>query len=137
MFLTTNLFDTIDEAVESRVHFHIKFQRLSKYVRYSIWSNFLKTLPGGQGSKADVNILSDWDLNGRQIKNAVQMAVKWCSYNDIPWAQRLSKKQYLLRAQRSLKSYRLMVPRKKRTKKKNRRRMQGKIKKGTQRKRYT
>jgi hypothetical protein len=83
MFLTTNLLDDIDEAVESRIHVHIIFQKLDFLSRSAIWSNFLRRTPsyGDANKETDIQALAMWTMNGRQIKNAVQMAAKWCSRN--------------------------------------------------------
>ena len=81
MFLTTNLLNNIDEAMESRVHVHIVFQPLLAPSRLAIWTNFFSKSAAYRVSISDTDIkdLAKWTLNGRQIKNAVQMASKWCS----------------------------------------------------------
>ncbi|KAF4440756.1 ATPase [Fusarium austroafricanum] len=86
MFLTTNLIDAIDEAMESRVHVHIKFQRLPPVSRQTIWKNFLAEMPvyGSTVSEAEIKELAAWTLNGRQIKNVIHMAIKWCAQNKLP-----------------------------------------------------
>ncbi len=86
MFLTTNLLDNVDEAMQSRVHVHIVFQPLLAPSRLAIWTNFFKKLAayGDSITDADIQDLAKWKLNGRQIKNAVQMASKWCSWVDKP-----------------------------------------------------
>ena len=84
LFLTTNLLDNIDEAVESRVQVHIVYKRLDIMARTAIWENFLKRngYYGSSVSAQDVEELSLWSLNGRQIKNVLHMATKYCSRND-------------------------------------------------------
>ncbi|KAJ4005491.1 hypothetical protein NW752_002323 [Fusarium irregulare] len=86
MFLTTNLVGTIDEAMESRVHVHVKFQRLPPSSRQTIWSNFLEemTVYGHTVSNDEIKELAAWTLNGRQIKNALHMAIKWCAQKKEP-----------------------------------------------------
>ncbi|KAH6876716.1 P-loop containing nucleoside triphosphate hydrolase protein [Thelonectria olida] len=86
MFLTTNLVDTIDEAMESQVHVHVKFQRLPPVSRQTIWINFVKEVAvyGSTLSDSDIQEPSAWTLNGRQIKNAMHMAVKWCAQSQQP-----------------------------------------------------
>ena len=86
LFLTTNLLDSIDEAVESRIQVHIVFKRLDAIARALIWENFLKR-NGYYGSSVfaqDVEELSLWSLNGRQIRNALIMATKYCLRNKVP-----------------------------------------------------
>lgn len=142
IFLTTNLYQTIDSAFRSRVSLHLLFKPLSLEARESVWRKFLERLPKSTAngtiteedeeesvqtipSKADatdvrpenteangivpetteingiapektdpdesttppitVNItdedikeLAAWQLNGREIKNAVKMVKSWC-----------------------------------------------------------
>jgi hypothetical protein len=83
MFLTTNLYETIDLAVESRLHIHLLFPPLSFSSRTQIWSNFLIRLrtsstPYGKISEEEIRELALWTLNGRDIKNALKMTVGWC-----------------------------------------------------------
>lgn len=79
LFLTTNMIDHIDEAIESRVHVHIIFQRLQASAREKIWKSMLRQVPqySANLSEADYKELGTWTLNGRQIKNTAQMAAKW------------------------------------------------------------
>lgn len=56
MFLTTNLWQTIDEAIESRIQVHLKFPVLDHDARSQIWQNFLqKQNPGGNNSNGNSN----------------------------------------------------------------------------------
>lgn len=97
IFLTTNLYHTIDSAFRSRVSLHLLFQSLSKDARETVWSKFLQRLPaplvrerdeaqeeGGPVEKLldeeDVRELALWQLNGREIKNAVKMVRSWCDH---------------------------------------------------------
>ncbi|KAJ0162796.1 hypothetical protein CTA2_3995 [Colletotrichum tanaceti] len=104
LFLTTNLYDTIDTAFRSRVSLHLLFRSLSRDARELIWRKFLGRLRlrrrGGSSSddddddganhaaEGDVGLLSDgdvrelgqWQLNGREIKTAVKMVAKWCDH---------------------------------------------------------
>jgi SpoVK/Ycf46/Vps4 family AAA+-type ATPase len=98
IFLTTNLYNTIDTAFRSRVNIHLLFNSLSPEHRIILWKKFLERLPpmkeeqsvkiespdGGEAvikrsnramdffSKEDMKELSQWDLNGREIKNAIK-----------------------------------------------------------------
>ncbi|CZR69785.1 uncharacterized protein PAC_19685 [Phialocephala subalpina] len=84
MFLTTNLYDTIDVAVESRLHIHLRFPPLPFSSRTQIWTNFLNRLPPSFHSNispANINELALWTLNGRDIKNALKMTVSWCQHH--------------------------------------------------------
>jgi hypothetical protein len=106
LFLTTNLFNTIDTAFRSRVNIHLVFQTLPPDSRKVVWQKFVDRLPPAlakdldiiQGkskegeareeakmikpsellSDEDFSELSQWDLNGREIKNAVKTVRAWC-----------------------------------------------------------
>jgi SpoVK/Ycf46/Vps4 family AAA+-type ATPase len=122
IFLTTNLYQTIDSAFRSRVSLHLLFKPLGLEARESVWRKFLDRLPksspngtipgqedglavtgatpktevndatadkpipnGSSSTPITVNItdedikeLAAWQLNGREIKNAVKMVKSWC-----------------------------------------------------------
>jgi ATPase family associated with various cellular activities (AAA) len=98
LFLTTNLFNTIDTAFRSRVNIHLVFQTLAPENRKVLWQKFISRLPLAIGadestsdekpvelvkpstllSDEDFTELSQWDLNGREIKNAVKTVRSWC-----------------------------------------------------------
>ncbi len=106
IFLTTNLYETIDAAFRSRVSLHLLFRPLSADARLAVWRKFLDRLPqpvllaakeqqqpsalpaGGDidGSADgaewlvddDLKELATWNLNGREIKTAVKMVKSWC-----------------------------------------------------------
>ena len=90
IFLTTNLYSTIDVAFRSRVHIHLLFDPLSFSSRRLLWEKFLARLPaaelppaqsddpqGGIGKDA-LTELAKWDLNGREIKNSIKTVRTWC-----------------------------------------------------------
>jgi hypothetical protein len=86
MFLTTNLLSTIDDAFESRIHIHLLFESLSLDSRMKIWKKFLQRLPSDNTNatsyveirEEDLEQLAAWELNGRQIKNALKTTRTWC-----------------------------------------------------------
>ena len=102
IFLTTNLYHTIDGAFRSRVSLHLLFQALNKDARETVWRKFLQRLPeqtlrvkdvteGDEDDEdakpkekpldeEDIAQLSLWQLNGREIKNAVKMVRNWCDH---------------------------------------------------------
>ena len=49
IFLTTNLYDTIDTAFRSRVNIHLLFNPLPPASRLTIWQKFLERLPSRTG----------------------------------------------------------------------------------------
>jgi len=110
VFLTTNLYHTIDPAFRSRVSLHLLFKPLSSEAREQIWKKFLERVPhvrvvGSEQplweeedaekvwaseeeenlarkgiSEEDIKELGGWNLNGREIKNAVKMVQSWCDF---------------------------------------------------------
>lgn len=96
IFLTTNLSSTIDLAFRSRVNIHLFFSPLSFPYRTQLWRKFLDRLllepPSSAASESSANTnpgfrrletaeieqLAAWEMNGREIKNAVKTARNWC-----------------------------------------------------------
>lgn len=76
IFLTTNRVETIDPAFNSRIHLSLPFPELTRASRRKVWANFLASmqLDTSHLLQGDVDEMARWDLNGRQIKNAVKMA---------------------------------------------------------------
>jgi len=79
IFLTTNLGRTIDPAVLSRAQIHITFPSLTEQLRVRVWQNFVDRVPEDVGSLSPTDIaqLATWRVNGREIKNILNMAVTW------------------------------------------------------------
>ncbi|CAM1509521.1 Fc.00g032600.m01.CDS01 [Cosmosporella sp. VM-42] len=80
LFLTTNLPETIDPAIESRIHINLRFPPLTQAYRVSIWQHFLEAVPAELKSlsKGNIHELRRWNINGRQIKNAFRMCGAYC-----------------------------------------------------------
>jgi SpoVK/Ycf46/Vps4 family AAA+-type ATPase len=87
IFLTTNLYETIDTAFRSRVNIHLLFNPLPPASRLVLWRKFISRLPPMKGSETtpieeleeeDFKELSKWELNGREIKNAIKTVKSWC-----------------------------------------------------------
>ncbi|KAJ2996039.1 hypothetical protein NUW58_g1106 [Xylaria curta] len=78
MFLTTNRVETIDSAFQSRIHLSITYPALSHAVRQELWRNWITR--ENSGSEPDwltqvlLDNLANRNLNGREIKNAMQIA---------------------------------------------------------------
>jgi SpoVK/Ycf46/Vps4 family AAA+-type ATPase len=74
MFLTSNRADDIDPAFMSRILQCIKFVRLTEGERATVW----KGLVAKQGvtlTDKQANTLAKFDVNGRQIKNVIKVAI--------------------------------------------------------------
>lgn len=81
MFLTTNRVANIDEAFFSRISLAIQFPDLDVAKRYSIWQNIISLYGNSINIKdIDIDALSRIDINGRQIKNSVRLAVSYANY---------------------------------------------------------
>ena len=82
IFLTTNLYSTIDVAFRSRVNIHLVFSSLPFSSRLVLWRKFLSRLPGedveSKLQEGDMEELAKWELNGREIKNAIKTVRTWC-----------------------------------------------------------
>jgi hypothetical protein len=83
LFLTTNRVESIDPAFQSRVHCALKYDPLSAESRLAIWTDLLQHTTGyREASKPviDVAALAAHPLNGRQIKNVLQLALALCRH---------------------------------------------------------
>jgi len=74
MFLTTNRVEQIDEAIASRIHFKLKYNKLNLEQRTSIWQHFLGQALTPQGApictgKA-LKSLVQKQRNGREVRSS-------------------------------------------------------------------
>jgi AAA+ superfamily predicted ATPase len=71
MFLTTNRVKSIDDAISSRIHVMIKYERLSLSHRQELWKSFLEKIGADSGvsplSKREMQELASKELNGREV----------------------------------------------------------------------
>jgi hypothetical protein len=71
MFLTTNRLKDFDEAILSRIHLTLKFDRLSMEIRKGIWTSFLKRTITDKGaaiySPQQLDKLAQNRFNGRGV----------------------------------------------------------------------
>lgn len=74
MFLTTNRIEDFDPAFFSRIHITINFPELDADARRKIWASFIHmSMLKHKISDAELTEISEnYDLNGRQIKNAIK-----------------------------------------------------------------
>ena len=77
MFLTTNRVETMDPAFESRIDVRIAFSSLTPPLREQIWINHLTKHVTSESNfgQEEVSSLAEKELNGRQIKSAVKVAL--------------------------------------------------------------
>lgn len=72
MFLTTNRPEHFDEAFRSRISISINYKELDEESRFQVWSNLLKA-SNVFINKENIKLLSEFKMNGRQIKNCIRM----------------------------------------------------------------
>ncbi|KAJ4174400.1 hypothetical protein NW754_004817 [Fusarium falciforme] len=102
IFFTSNLILRIDSAFNSRVSMHLVFSPLAREARKKIWHMFLDRLSqqrgriseGGVSDESydesyamslddkDIAQLALWELDGREIKTAIQIVHTWCWNNN-------------------------------------------------------
>ncbi|KAJ6499691.1 P-loop containing nucleoside triphosphate hydrolase protein [Mycena vitilis] len=85
LFLTTNRVNTFDPAFQSRIHMALKYENLEAQARKGLWKDFLGKLKAGANvSEEGYDVLASYDVNGRQIKNAVKTAESLASFKGQP-----------------------------------------------------
>ncbi|KAI8715738.1 AAA domain-containing protein [Fusarium sp. LHS14.1] len=86
LILTTNRTEEIDPAFESRIDIILTYDHLSQDARRQIWSNFINRLPPDSINLDDKDLesLSRWDINGRQIKSAIKTARIMAANEGVP-----------------------------------------------------
>ncbi|OZJ06061.1 hypothetical protein BZG36_01088 [Bifiguratus adelaidae] len=75
LFLTTNRVRNFDPAFESRVTIALRYEPLSPEARVQIWRNLLERASISISGDVNHENLAKHVMNGRQIKNAVRLAV--------------------------------------------------------------
>ncbi|CAG9996971.1 unnamed protein product [Clonostachys byssicola] len=75
-FMTTNRMSSIDLAMQSRVDLFLRYGDLTQETRYCVWKNFISGACATRFdiSDEDLDKLSKYKLNGREIKNLVKTA---------------------------------------------------------------
>jgi len=72
MFLTTNRVAEFDEAILTRVHLMLRFDKLDSKSRRSIWNTFLNRANTSKGpadiKPSELERLIEVKLNGRQVR---------------------------------------------------------------------
>ncbi|KAF5357310.1 hypothetical protein D9758_005894 [Tetrapyrgos nigripes] len=97
LFLTTNRVQVFDEAMMSRIHVSLTYDRLSIDAKERLWSAFLtKAEFPGSLTAEQFKFLKNLPLNGREIKNVVKVATtlaahqrRSLAYEDVMQALRV------------------------------------------------
>jgi len=103
LFLTTNRVDCLDEAFSSRISIALYYPVLDRTARVEVWKNFLvesanrssnrptksksSRKPTAKKSDFDFEALSNFEINGRQIRSCVKMARALANSEKVPLAQ--------------------------------------------------
>ena len=75
LFLTTNRASNIDPAFQSRIHISMAYHELSRSSRRHVWANFIAASSQNCSfSDVDLDALSRFKMNGREIKNVLKTA---------------------------------------------------------------
>ena len=85
LFLTTNRVESLDPAFQSRVQCALRYEPLDAAARRAIWADLLARSAVG-GADIDIDVLAAHALNGRQIKNALQLALALSRHERAPLA---------------------------------------------------
>lgn len=89
LFLTTNRVESLDPAFQSRVQCALRYDELDIDSRTKIWKDLLDHSSVEKAEAGlDVNELAKHKLNGRQIKNALQLAVALAQNEGAPLAMK-------------------------------------------------
>jgi len=85
LFLTTNRVAVFDEAIQSRIHVTLHYDKLSTTAREHLWDAFLKKADYPEPRTPEqTHVLRELPLNGREIKNIVKVATTLASYENRP-----------------------------------------------------
>ena len=82
LFLTSNRIDSLDPAFQTRITLALRYEPLGNEARSQVWRNLL--LKSGFQSLVDTGmidpiVLANASLNGREIKNALRLAMAMAS----------------------------------------------------------
>lgn len=81
--LTSNRVGTLDEGFRSRIQLALEYPKLNSNSRRRVWENFFERLGNDPVESADLDLpdlrrnlsnLSNYELNGREIRNAISVA---------------------------------------------------------------
>ncbi|ORX96788.1 P-loop containing nucleoside triphosphate hydrolase protein [Basidiobolus meristosporus CBS 931.73] len=87
LFLTTNRVRAFDPAFESRVTVALRYEQLTTESRVQVWKNLLQRVSIPIATDLKYAELGKHVLNGRQIKNAVRLAVALAKEQESPVTQ--------------------------------------------------
>ncbi|KAF2208448.1 hypothetical protein CERZMDRAFT_107513 [Cercospora zeae-maydis SCOH1-5] len=112
MILTTNQPEIMDEAFQSRIHFCYRYPALDWRSRRQVWLQFIEKAEVSLGAERvhvdgpGLSELADLEYNGRQIKNAVSIAMTLAGGSE----GRLLSTESILKVARTLQAFDFSAP---------------------------
>lgn len=90
LFLTSNRIDSLDPAFQTRITLALRYENLNADSRCKVWQNLLEK--SGFVVELSTNLidpteLSNVPLNGREIKNALRLAMAFAAEKEEPLSQ--------------------------------------------------
>lgn len=82
LFLTTNRYASVDPAFRSRISLALTYHNLEESARRTIWKTYLDR--SKMQHKVDLDSLSKYDLNGREIRSLIRIAAALAKNSDDP-----------------------------------------------------
>ena len=88
LFLTSNRIDSLDPAFQTRITLALRYDALDVEGRTQVWRNLL--LKSGESlDNIDAKALAETALNGREVKNALRLAMALAADEDGVLSQEL------------------------------------------------
>jgi AAA+ superfamily predicted ATPase len=114
LFLTTNRVKAFDQAFQSRIHLSLHYGELTNAAKEEIWKAFLDQVRTTRRqvdnlTQDELRELSVKDMNGREIKNVVKLAVALAEHEDEPLSFKLLVRT--MNTVRDSKTTGLVIPR--------------------------
>ena len=88
LFLTTNRVNALDPAFQSRVQCALRYDALDEPSREAIWRDLLHRAGSAASKELEPGTLAKHQLNGRQIKNVLQLALALSRHEGTPVLQK-------------------------------------------------
>jgi hypothetical protein len=88
LFLTTNRVEALDPAFQSRVQCALRYDALDAPSRERVWAGLLARARVSVDADVSASSLAAHALNGRQIKNTLQLAAALCTSEGAPLSVR-------------------------------------------------
>ena len=84
VFMTTNRYHSIDDAILSRMHIKIHYPALNASAREKIWNSHLEKVECILPEK-QIAALGEHALNGRAIANTIHLASLMAGESPVAW----------------------------------------------------